>query len=435
MYQQCEGGVPCKHCLRTQQTCTYTRVAKSFVFLNSKTVIDIPAHSSRRICNSISRSITPDDLSRYITHFNTSFLSSNSFTGGSTAQFQDVNELLRDSSTLRDAVIAVGALDAERRGYPCKTGESTALRYYRASISSVQIDLLRPDLRDNASVLWSTFFLGIFELMCDTTGEGWIKHFLHGTSALVRYRGPAAHLKGAGKQFFLTARVFEISRALIYSSESYLEQAEWRSLAQNMWSGIEAQKWHPKEALLDLMTDCASLGVRAIKSIKITEDFPGTSDETILHELAQEGIVLRSALSAWKEFAQSWVVDPPQNDQDQKMTIAFSYYHAISIYLSGIFDYHRHWTDRHISTPELSSLEIQAHVSAILTMVGKALKEGTLAAILFFFPLRVAGARARTLERRHEISVLLHLISNKGFVVADAFVTDLGDLWGKNPIE
>jgi hypothetical protein len=421
--------------IRTQQTCTYTKVAKSFVFLESKTIINNSEHSGRRIYNSISRSTTPDDLSRYITHFNTSFLSSNSFTGSSTAQFRDVNELLRDSSTLQNAVIAVSALDVERREYLPKTGESPALRYYRASISSVQTDLLRPDLRNNASVLWSTFFLGIFELMCDTTGEGWIKHFLYGTSAMLQYRGPAAHLQGAGKQFFLITRVFEISRALIYSSESYLEQAEWRSLVQNMWSGIEANNRHPKEALLDLMTDCASLGVRAMKFIKITEDFPEASDETILYELAREGFSLRSAFSAWKESAQTWVAGRLQKSQDEQMTIALSYYHAISIYLSGIFDYHSLWTDRHISTPELSSFEIHAHVSAILKMVGKALKEGTLAAILFFFPLRVAGARARTLEQRHEISVLLHLISGKGFVVADAFVMDLDDLWGKNRIE
>lgn len=277
--------------------------------------------------------------------------------------------------------------------------------------------------------------MGIFELMCDTTGEGWIKHFLYGTSALLQYRGPAAHLQGTGKQFFLTTRVFEISRALIYSSESYLEQAEWRSLVQNMWSGIEAKNWHPKEALLDLMTDCASLGVRAINFIKITEDFPEASDENILCELAQEGFSLRSAFSAWKESAQTWVAGTPRKSQDQQMIIALSYYHAISIYLSGIFDYHSHWTDRHISTPELSSLEIQAHVSAILDMVGKALTEGTLAAILFFFPLRVAGARATTLEQRHEISGLLHLISSKGFVVADAFVMDLDDLWDRNSFE
>jgi hypothetical protein len=32
--------------------------------------------------------------------------------------------------------------------------------------------------------------------MYDVSGEGWVKHFLYGTSQLLQYRGPERHLTG-----------------------------------------------------------------------------------------------------------------------------------------------------------------------------------------------------------------------------------------------
>jgi hypothetical protein len=58
-----------------------------------------------------------------------------------------------------------------------------------------------------------------------------------------------------------------------------------------------------------------------------------------------------------------------------------------------------------------------------------ALKTTNLAGILFFFPLRVAGARARSVGQRSIILDLLGHISSRSFVVADAFVSDLKSLW------
>ena len=97
--------------------------------------------------------------------------------------------------------------------------------------------------------------------MYDVSGEGWFKHFLYGTSKLLQYRGPERHLTGMGRRFFLTVRIFEISRALIYSSETFLAQGSWQGLMENMWSGENATEWHPKEALYDLMVSCSTLNV------------------------------------------------------------------------------------------------------------------------------------------------------------------------------
>ena len=111
------------------------------------------------------------------------------------------------------------------------------------------------------------------------------------------------------------------------------------------------------------------------------------------------------------------------------MALSLIFHNAITIYLSGLFDYFPYWTDRHISSPTISSSEARGRVQAILSMVGLALKHTSLSAILFLFPLRVAGARARCSEQRNVIAGLLGDIDESGFVVAGAFVGDLKELW------
>ncbi len=114
--------------------------------------------------------------------------------------------------------------------------------------------------------------------------------------------------------------------------------------------------------------------------------------------------------------------------------LAYIYYHATLIFLSGTFDYHLHWKNRHITIPTLPPEVIQDRVTAILTMVSSALKQTSLAGILFFFPLRVVGARAHRLEHRAEIARMLGDISRRGFVVADSFTMDLEALWERKRI-
>jgi hypothetical protein len=51
-----------------------------------------------------------------------------------------------------------------QRNPPHKLPEAIALQFYRAAISCVQTELVDRDVGINDSVLWSTFFLGIFEV-------------------------------------------------------------------------------------------------------------------------------------------------------------------------------------------------------------------------------------------------------------------------------
>lgn len=98
--------------------------------------------------------------------------------------------------------------------------------------------------------------------MYDISGEGFVKHILYGTSKILQSRGPAAYLTGRGRSFFLTVRVFEISRTLIYSEPTFLHQESWKAVSTRLWEGSLLNEWHPKEALFDLMLECSALSQR-----------------------------------------------------------------------------------------------------------------------------------------------------------------------------
>lgn len=151
------------------------------------------------------------------------------------------------------------------------------------------------------------------------------------------------------------------------------------------------------------------------------------SEEALL-QLASEGVALRAALYSWRGSFKAWLSLDPAREDDPRSTLANIYFPAISIYLSGIFDYRYQFN--HILSASIPSEDIQVHVQEILRYTEEALKTTNLVGLLFFFPLRVAGARARTLPQRSAILAMLDRISERGFVVAQAFSEDLKALWG-----
>lgn len=146
-----------------------------------------------------------------------------------------------------------------------------------------------------------------------------------------------------------------------------------------------------------------------------------------LLESAATGLIIRNSLNLWNSGFHTWNKQDPSSSTDPRSTLASIYYHAISIYLSGLFDYRSQFND--ILAPTLSFETIQIHVSAILSETTNALRTTNLAGLLFFFPLRVAGARAVSSEHKNLILGMLKEISKRSFVVADAFVSDLENLW------
>lgn len=144
-----------------------------------------------------------------------------------------------------------------------------------------------------------------------------------------------------------------------------------------------------------------------------------------LRSLADEGLQLRSSLYAWAEMARHWQASLATDNQ---MLIAWVFYAAISIYLSGTFDYSEAWTERGISTAALDQLEIQQHVKNILNTTAVSIQETNTSGLIFLFPLRIAGARAITAGERVQIRSLLTDITHR-FRAANAFISDLDVMW------
>jgi len=223
-----------------------------------------------------------DTISQLTNHFFTTFLVQNDFAGLS-LDLDTIKSQFQSTPSFYHAAIAVGAMDL---GYPHATSivprgtaRLEALKAYRVSIAEFQKEIGRTRSTESNACLWTTFFLGLFEvrssssapgaiwltvnqLMFDNTGDGWVKHILYGTLKILQVRGPDAHLTGPGRSFFLTVRLFEICRSCFYHEPTFLGQADWVSLMERMWEGDLAKEWHPKESLLDLMISCSSLGHR-----------------------------------------------------------------------------------------------------------------------------------------------------------------------------
>ena len=115
---------------------------------------------------------------------------------------------------------------------------------------------------------------------------------------------------------------------------------------------------------------------------------------------------------------------------DHTGLLANTFFAAISIYLSGIYDYTIIlWDSWNVSVPILATEDVERHVITILNSVTCELERTSISHLLYLFPLRVAGARcADKLQRDRVLSLLRRVGAN--FVVAQAFERDLRSLWG-----
>jgi hypothetical protein len=280
--------------------------------------------------------------------------------------------------------------------------------------------------------------------MQDSTGTNWLSHFLNGTCAILRLQHPRT-LACPGednvrkRRFFFATRIFEIARSLIYSSPSFLSNPEWKDALTSLRDADCRITYHPKEALFDLLPVVADLSIRIRDSLE--HDWI-TSQPELFESFAHEGLALQRSLQQWCVSAERWEQvsqfgashDGIPMNSDVELLVAYIYFNAISIYLSGSFDYHIHWTwPGAPCAPILPRRQIDHHVSEILRLSQELLGLGV-SGLMLFFPLRVAGARAVDVWSRNAILDLLHTTANRGFSVAEVFTADLSDLWAEQSI-
>jgi hypothetical protein len=276
--------------------------------------------------------------------------------------------------------------------------------------------------------------------MRDSTGTNWLSHFLHGTCTILRLQHPESLAYPGSynlqkRTFFLTTRIFEIARSLIYTSPTFLSEPEWIAALARLWENEGASSWHPKEALFDILPSFADLNIRTLEFCENIAHTPTGIQHRFVQSLAKEGMSLRKALEQWWKETAKWESrnsncrSTVHSRPTTELLIGQIYYHAISIYLSGTFDYHIHWSWPDAPcAPILSRSQIEWHMCEILHISPELLAQGV-SGVLLFVPLRIAGARAVDTHSRTIILDLLHTIARRGFIVAEAFTTDLSDLW------
>jgi hypothetical protein len=107
------------------------------------------------------------------------------------------------------------------------------------------------------------------------------------------------------------------------------------------------------------------------------------------------------------------------------------YYHAISIYLSSIFDY---ILSEVCTTISLQAEEITLHLEGILTRSDEALQQNQVSQVFLLLPLRIAGNRCSTSKQCYEVLKRLDVLRRQ-FAVAAAFRSELLDLWSSRSLQ
>jgi hypothetical protein len=87
---------------------------------------------------------------------------------------------------------------------------------------------------------------------------------MYGTSRLLEILGPEACLQSRAKNVFQEARIFEISRSMLFGEPTFLTSANWRAVVESS-SDLGKEAEDHMSAVLDCMSQCADLCSRYVK--------------------------------------------------------------------------------------------------------------------------------------------------------------------------
>ncbi|KAH6631947.1 hypothetical protein F5144DRAFT_592808 [Chaetomium tenue] len=459
---KCSGDSPCTTCVKRHQPCRYLvapqkKPAMILVDQGRQQTVDTYLVQGRRPVSisttGVVKSPAPSDPTLLYFSYYHVFLQNNKFSGLETPQ-EDALYLMKhgDPETfLRDAMLSLGALQASKLCGAQKskrTHYQSALESYTRAIAGLRHALSQSDRNNDPhlrpGILWATLLLGLFELMNDATGDGWLQHLVHGTSQALIAGSPSACTSGSCSRFFTESKIFEVCRAIMFNQPSFLAEDGWLALSASLRSSSttwdESQK--ALDVLLDIVVLCSSLRVRAeklIESLQSSVSSPATAEQA--QAISLQGFSLRNQLRHWASanhtspvFRDSSARQNPAESEPktESQLLGATYFSATSIYLSGVFDYEMcYWQSLDLPASTLSEDEIQQHVASILYLSQRVLAETRLSPLLLLFPLRVASARARQTEQKEQILSLLGRVRSS-FAVAGAIVADVTNLWSRS---
>ncbi|EFQ30674.1 uncharacterized protein GLRG_05818, partial [Colletotrichum graminicola M1.001] len=434
---ECSGCVPCMRCQKRSIRCVFP-VSPPSENEHAIMLDKGKAHTIRDfIVPSVSypRAPLPHATTQYLFYFDL-FVRRNSFTGREPSFLVDIQNAVKSSDTIQryprpyllNAMLALGAMHAALIGaLEHQTGLRFATESYIKSVAGLREAVMSFSSSQRDVILWTTLFLGLFELMQDASGQRWLQHMVFGTSKALIASGPAACNSGTMRAFFVQARSFEVCRSIIFNQTSFLAAPEWIDLTDNWSRSSVAMTRGSLDELLKLIVLCSALRARTAEFIKSMTGRPNVEGRFLeAMSLATEGFNLRESLESWKGSA----VFPPERREE--MLLSNVYYSATSIYLSGNYDYDLpHWQAIGVGVQVLDSAEIAKHFDVIISTVKEAMRASSLSPLLFLFPLRIAGARAKQRWQQCLVKELLQEVRKK-FIVADAMLTELAERWSSS---
>ena len=146
-------------------------------------------------------------------------------------------------------------------------------------------------------------------------------------------------------------------------------------------------------------------------------------DPTKMYKLIREGEELHSQLA---DFASALHVGRSAQD----ISVAWMYYHALSIYLSGVFDY---TLSEVCAIPSLRDDEITVHLEGILKRSDEAVQQSQTSRVFLLLPLRIAGNRCSNWNQCQEVLNRIDVLRDQ-FAVATAFRTELLQIWSSRSL-
>lgn len=250
-----------------------------------------------------------------------------------------------------------------------------------------------------------------------------------GTSVILQVCGPSHFQRESALAIYRELRLFEISRAALFSQATILADSEW-SMHDETCRARQGD-WSALEVAFDLFLQCVKLHqrysdfqddhTRDISTGDGREDSPQAISLALSpNTFRVEGIRLQSRILAFISSLQSPIAYEEQ-------VPARAYVYAMLIYLSGVFD-HGTTTGQPADAPILQSQELAVFRDCVVDLCDLALEKGQVSSVLLLVPLRIAGNRCETSMQCRKILGLLCQVE-KSFAVAVAFRRELVEIW------
>ncbi|KAK0389690.1 hypothetical protein NLU13_3263 [Sarocladium strictum] len=328
----------------------------------------------------------------------------------------DILQLLPATGPLLDIALAIGALEASRKGSARvrDKGEDpkrARLVIYGRSIRAFRDEIATPGFQPAEKTLWITFLLGLFELMSETSStEAWSMHMIQGLGQVIRYMTLIAEPIRLTKELLNIYRGLEISRMILYGTDTML------ALGQDL--GRSDASDCPKLVMFqELMLEASLLSHRMFRELSTC-----THGSSIATAWASRGDdFFRKLRDARLNIENLSHLDDPFEK------LAMANWCALCLYFCRNFSYFTAFAG--VKTPALTVDETENLISTILDQLETLILRQEVHGVFLLYPLRVAGTSARSISEKGRIIKALKDVYTQGLAVSEWIVTDLQHLW------